>query len=239
MRRHPERIGPDDVRHIEARYKGEVSYMDRYVGWMLDRLDEVQLERPTLIVFASDHGEEFWEHRSVGHGHTVYEELLRIPLMMKLEGVLPAGRRVQADVTLADLTPTILDLLGIAIPESMHGESLLPLVTAPNDDRPQRAGFARGNREQAVESVSFGRFKLIRTAGAHPPRLALYDLAEDPGESRDRAAELPIVTATLSQLLRWNQHRDSLRPKTAESKVGPDELDPETIRRLREIGYVE
>jgi choline-sulfatase len=239
MRDFPDRVSPEDMRHIKAQYKGEVAFMDRYVGWILDRLENLPLERPTLILFVSDHGEEFWEHQSIGHGTTVHEELLRVPLLMKLDGVLPAGRRVRADVSLADLAPTVLDLIGIEIPESMQGESLLPLVAAPDDVAAQRPVFARGNNELAEESISLGRWKLIRNIGRRPSAVALYDLASDPGETLDRTSERPIVAATLAQRLRWNFDRvafDSVAPKPGAASRKPD---PEVLQRLKELGYIE
>jgi choline-sulfatase len=239
MRKYPDRITLEDVRHINAQYKGEVAFMDRYVGWMLDRLAGLPLERPTLVVFVSDHGEEFWEHRSVGHGHTVHEELLRVPFLMQLDGVLPAGGRVRADVTLADLAPTVLDLLGIGIPESMQGESLLPLVAAPNDRVAARPAIARGYDALAEESISLGRWKLIRDIGRRPSAAALYDLESDPGETRDRASERPIVAATLAQRLRWNFDRDSGGSAAAKPHAAPHTPAPEVLQRLEELGYIE
>jgi arylsulfatase A-like enzyme len=239
MREYPNNVTPDDVRHIYARYKGEVAAMDRYVGWMLDRLAGVALERPTLVVFTSDHGEEFWEHGSVGHGHAVHEELLRVPLLLQLDGVLPAGRRVRADVTLADVAPTVLDLLGLEIPRSMQGESLLPLVTAPDDERFRRPAIARANEATARESISVGRWKLVRAVGGPESVAALFDLEDDPGETRDLAAERPIVAATLAQRLRWNDRRAPQAPAVREPPADPSALDPELRQRLQELGYAE
>ncbi len=239
MRKYPDLITLEDVRHINAQYKGEVAFMDRYVGWVLDRLAGLPLERPTLVVFVSDHGEEFWEHRSVGHGHTVHEELLRVPFLMQLEGVLPAGERVRADVTLADLAPTVLDLLGIGIPAAMQGESLLPLVAAPDDRVAARPAIARGYDALAEESISLGRWKLIRGIGRRPFAVALYDLESDPGETRDRASERPIVAATLAQRLRWNFDRVPGGSAAAKPHAAPHTPAPEVLQRLEELGYIE
>jgi len=239
MQDFPDRVTPEDVRYLNARYKGEVAFMDRYVGWILDRITSLPLERPTLIVFASDHGEEFWEHDSVGHGATVHEELLRVPLMMQLAGVLPAGRRVRTDVTLSDLAPTILDLLGIEIPDSMQGESLLPFVAGSDDRAAARPVIARGNDSLAEESISLGRWKLIRNLGQHASATALYDLESDPGETRDRTAEHPIVAATLAQRLRWIFDGDDSASATSKPPTMPNKPGPELLKRLQELGYIE
>ena len=239
MRDFPERVTPEDVRQLNALYKGEVAFMDRYVGWILDRLGNLPLERPTLIVFVSDHGEEFWEHQSVGHGLTVHEELLRVPLMMQLDGVLPAGRRIRTDVTLADFSPTVLDLLGIEIPKSMQGETLLPLIASPDVVTAPRPALARGNGELAEESIGLGRWKLIRNLGREPGRMVLYDLESDPGETRDRASERPIIAATLMQRLRENFDRDASGFAAPKPGVAPREPDPEVLQRLEELGYIE
>ena len=237
MRQSPDSVDAQDVRHLQSQYRGEIAFMDRYLGWVLDRLEALDLARSTLVIVASDHGEEFWDHGSVGHGHSVYEELLRVPLVMRLEGVLPAGRRVRTDVGLVDLAPTLLDLLGIEAPRTMGGESLLPYIAAPEDYRPERASFARANRPW--EALSFGRWKLIRDRSQGDSQPALFDLEADPREQRDRAAEHPVVVGTLEQMLRRQQYENARRARIEATRVTPTELEPEVLENLRALGYFE
>jgi arylsulfatase A-like enzyme len=236
LRRDPDSVDPRDVRQLRSLYRGEIAFMDRYLGWLLDRLESLDLARSTLVIVASDHGEEFWEHRSVGHGHSVYEELLRVPLVMRLAGVLPAGRRVQTDVGLIDLAPTLLDLLGIAIPPDMRGESLLPYVASAAGERPARASFARANGPW--ESVSYRHWKLIRSHDPDGPEPALFDLEADPLEQRNLARERPVVVGTLAQMLRRNR-RMAARDRVEAIRVAPGDLDADAIENLRALGYVE
>lgn len=232
FRRHPEEVTSEDVRHLQAQYRGEITYMDRYLAGILGALDAAGLADTTVVVFVSDHGEEFWEHRSVGHGHAVYEELLRVPFLMRLDGVLPAGRRVETDVGLVDLAPTLLDLVGLEIPERMQGQSLLPDVDAKGAPT-ARPHFAYAAAPSS-ESVSFGRWKLIRDAGEEPSRFALFDLERDPREQSDVAGEHPVVAGTLAQMLRGQRGAAG-----ASEKAGAGELPEEVLENLRALGYTE
>jgi choline-sulfatase len=237
LRQEPDSFDARDIRHLRSQYRGEIAFMDRYLGWVVDRLEALDLARSTLVIVASDHGEEFWDHRSVGHGHSVYEELLRVPLVMRLEGVLPAGRRVQTDVGLVDLAPTLLDLLGLEAPARMRGESLLPYIAAADDYRPLRASFARANR--SWESLSYGRWKLILDRSQDDLQPALFDLEEDPREQHDRAHERPVIVGALTQMLREQQRENARRAKVEASRIAPTELEPEVLENLRALGYLE
>jgi arylsulfatase A-like enzyme len=121
----------------------------------------------------------------------------------------------------------------------MQGQTLLPLVSAPDDLAAPRPAIARGNNALAEESISLGRWKLIRNIGRQASAIALYDLEDDPGETRDRASERPIIAATLAQRLRWNFDRDpfdSAAPKPGAAQHKPD---PVVLQRLKELGYIE
>lgn len=236
MRLRPDEVHPDDVRHLESLYRGEVALMDRYLGGILDALTARGLAESTLVILLSDHGDEFWDHGSIGHGHTVYEEQLRIPFLMRLPGVLPAGRRVAANVGLVDLTPTLLDLLGFDVPDSMQGESLLAYLGSKEQDLPLRASF--GTSAFDSESVVFGRWKLIRDEGKELPRVTLFDIKNDPRESVNLADEHPVVVGALEQMRRW-QLEIAKRLDIPREAIDSHDVPERVRQKLEALGYVE
>ena len=250
-------VDPALIERLDGLYSGEVSYMDRYVGTLLDRLERSKLDRKTLVVFISDHGEEFWDHESVGHGHTVYDELLKIPLIMRLKGVLPEGLATEVLIDLADVAPTILDVLGIDPPPQAQGSTVLPYVLADPSYATRdtngswgahsrdhfsaaQAGSSKGTRTPLATSLVYQDWKLIHTpAGAAPARLSLFDLADDPGEREDIAAAHPVVVGTLDQMRRWMRREHDARQPKPEDSVSENSLDDATQQNLRALGYIE
>ena len=116
---------PREVAHMRGLYDGEVRRADRDFARLLELLQYVGLYEDSLIAFTADHGEAFGEHGSFGHGRTLYEELLHVPLVMRFPGALGGNSRVDTRVSLVDVVPTILDLLGEDLPEPLPGASLV------------------------------------------------------------------------------------------------------------------
>jgi len=121
-------ISDRDLEHVEALYEGEVAWVDAHVGTILRALDAAGLARTTLVIVVSDHGEEFFEHGKLGHRQTLYEEVVRIPMLLRLPAALPAGTSVPGVVALTDVLPTVLDVLGLPAPETPGARSFLPLI---------------------------------------------------------------------------------------------------------------
>ena len=241
IRDDPAWADPVDIRHLNAQYRGEVSFMDRYVGWLVDRLDEVELAKPTLFILVSDHGEEFMEHRAVGHAHTVYEELLRIPLILRMPGVLPAGLRLDVGAQLIDLAPTILDLIGEPIPDWMEGRSLLPNIETPDREIPVRPAFASSNGPRHT-TVRLGRWKLIRDEPEDPKTPhshQLFDLESDPEETFDLWTQELVVGQALRQLLEAKIAEDAAARTGPAERVEQQDLDEDVLEGLRALGYME
>ena len=117
-----------DLEHVRSLYAAELAWTDAQIGTLLDELERLELAESTLVVVLADHGDEFFEHGGIGHRSTLYEELVRIPLLLRLPGVLPAGRRVPGLVSTIDVLPTVLQLAGVAPPEGLVSRSFLPLV---------------------------------------------------------------------------------------------------------------
>ncbi|MBI1850375.1 MAG: sulfatase [Planctomycetes bacterium] len=187
--------GHDVALHID-RYDGEVAYADTEIGRLLRELERIGIAEGALIVFAADHGESFGEHHVFfDHGFDVYDENVRIPLVMRFSGKLPRGRRVAGSAQLGDVMPTVLELLDVPIPAAIEGTSLAPTA---------RGGAAiPSDREIHVEtnegSLSLGtyprgvrttRWKCVVTFEAglvegeyDVAARELYDLVRDPRET--------------------------------------------------------
>jgi arylsulfatase A-like enzyme len=127
---HPDRpgalvraIGDRDLEHVYALYEGEVAWVDEHLGKILDALDRTGMAKHTLVVVMSDHGEEFFEHDGIGHRRTLYEEVVRIPLVLRLPDVLPSNAAVAGPVSLPDVLPTVLDVLGLPAAATPGGRS--------------------------------------------------------------------------------------------------------------------
>jgi arylsulfatase A-like enzyme len=131
-----------DLEHVIALYDGDIAYSDHFLNIMLDDLDQRGLLENSLIVFSSDHGQMFGEHDKWIHRNSLYEEVLRVPLIFRYDGVLPEGAVFNMPVDHLDVTPTILELAGIPIPPSMRGRSLAPLMTGKEDPFQERPIYA-------------------------------------------------------------------------------------------------
>jgi arylsulfatase A-like enzyme len=179
-------------------YDGEIRFTDLHVGRVLDALERTGLAANTIVVFFSDHGEEFGDHGGRGHGHTLFQELVRVPLVVRVPGAPPA--RVRQIVRHVDLLPTLLELCGLPVPAGLPGRSLAELVrggTLPEVTALSELALSESN---TVESVRRGALKFMRTR-QRGGRLALFDLARDPGEKDDLQSERPELARELEQEL--------------------------------------
>lgn len=242
-----------DLRQMRAQYAAEVTFMDDYLARLLGHLETAGLREETLVVFLSDHGEQFYEHGAWGHGTSLYEEELRVPLIFSLPGVLPAGGRSRAHAQLIDVTPTVLDLLGLERPALVQGRSLLPDMLGGSAELEggalttwARSNFTihgRGTRFASSEewqSVRHGDWKLLRHTqrrGGHAfHEYELYDLSRDPEEVLDRWGMEPVIGHALRQLLETRIERDAALDLEAGTS---EQMDPDVLQNLRELGYVE
>jgi arylsulfatase A-like enzyme len=214
---------------LHALYEAEVAFNDFNFGRLVRELRERGIFDDSLIVFVSDHGEAFGEHGAWTHGLDLHTESLRIPLVIRFPGGRNAGLRVRHTVQQADLLPTVLAAAGLSGRDELDGEDLAPFVHRPMD----RALFCYldywGRRGAAV---LLDGWKLIRPLsedfgfGAQ-----LFDREGDPGERRNRAADMPIRTGFLDTLLRRNLAR-----RRAPIRA---EMDAQTRSELEALGYIE
>jgi arylsulfatase A-like enzyme len=196
-----------DWNHLRALYDGEIAFTDAAVGDLIAGLEERGLRKNTLIVFLSDHGEEFFDHGGFEHGHTLYNELLRVPLVFSLPGVVPGGACVGTQVRLLDVMPTILDLAGVEPESRLEGVSLRSLMHGRKVQAAARTTIASPYvaYSEAIlygtekKSVSSHQWKLICDTATG--KSTLYNLECDPGEVNDLSASEPATARALEEVL--------------------------------------
>ncbi|MGB8328521.1 MAG: sulfatase [Polyangiales bacterium] len=233
-----------DKEHLEALHDGEISYHDEYFGKFLAKLRELGLDENTVIVVTSDHGEEFQEHGSWGHGHSVYQELLGVPLMFRWTGVIPAGLRIGPVVSTIDIGPTVLEATGIPVPEQFEGRSLLGFMRG---DWPTGPYVAFSDFLDHRRVIRGGDWKLIIRGNLSQ---IIFDLGNDYWEKQelDGSAQ-PIAQRYLRTLHgqflgadnrgQWlaGSPSSSAKPKSGLSEE-KQEMTPELCRQLVALGYI-
>jgi arylsulfatase A-like enzyme len=228
------KLGLDDQRWVKELYKGEIRLMDQQVGRILDELRQLGLYDESLIVFASDHGEEFFEHGTFEHGHTLFDEVLRVPLAFKLPR---ASRklRVAVDVSTESLAPTLLDLAGLELaPEAFDGPSLEPLVEGTGMTVPPSISTGTYyHGEKAAVVVDGYKYVVEYDTG----RELLFHLAEDPRELVSLAAVEPEIVAAARTLLAHRVQQSLERRASMGLVVEEAELDAGVLASLRKLGY--
>jgi len=247
-------LGRRDLRRAVALYDGEIAFTDREVGRLLDALDDVSPPESTLVVLTADHGEGLLDHGFMGHGPILYEETLRVPLVIRWSERVPAGSVIRGPVEIVDVMPTILGLAGVAPGHLvLQGRNLTDaLVKGAPLDPEHRVFFQRRVYQKkrvptfAVEGVVFGRPLRVkgnkygvRTGGwkyLEAPledTRELYDLSSDPGERTNLLSRHPELAIELAgRLQAWREEQAGLA-------LGPQrEAAEEEFEKLRTLGYV-
>ncbi|MCB9568469.1 MAG: sulfatase-like hydrolase/transferase [Myxococcales bacterium] len=187
-----------ELAYVRRLYRGELQVVDRALGELLEALERDGGLDDAIVVLVGLHGEEFLEHGGAGHGFSLHEESLRVPLAIRAPKLLAPGR-VRVPVDLLDLAPTLVDLLGLPFPVEWQGESLVGVIDDPQP--PPRlvvAYMGDGSRAAIV-----GDAKLIVGSGRGLEAQRLYDLARDPGEREDLLARGGIALRIVRQALAW------------------------------------
>jgi len=214
-----------------ALWEGEARYVDENVGVLLSALAPHGRLEKTVVIITSDHGEEFGEHGGTSHGHTLYAELLHIPMVVVAPGLVPAATRCDALVGLLDIMPTALDLAGAAVPKYLPGRSLVGVARGEEPAARVMVGEALVTQRDA-RSIEADGWKLIwdRARGEGE----LYSLEEDPAEKAPQ--DKPFVTASLRMRLgQWEEDTARLRSSLGLGVPGRDERAAGAVRAL---GYV-
>ena len=216
-------------------YDGEVAYVDREIGKVLENLTTLGVMDKTLVVLVADHGEGLGDHGEATHGVFLYESTLRVPMILSLPGPLPRGQRVSTPVRTIDLMPTILRFLDLPQPEELQGTSLLPLISRrPPDLLLKSLSESLLPRENygwsELSAVRIGDWKYILA-----PREELYDLRTDPGERNDLAKRREGDAARMREEI----HRLMQDAAPSGAPIAyRQELDDTARERLRSLGYL-
>jgi len=224
------RLAPGEKELFVSRYDGEIRYLDHCLGLLLERLKALKVYDNSLIIITSDHGEAFGEHNLVSHGRTLYEELLRVPLIMKYPS--PDARRgmVEKPVSLVDLFPTILSFLGYPIPSGIDGETL-EISKHPLIAEWYYKWWDPEKYRRNLRAFYQGKYKYIWASnGVHE----LYDLENDPGEEKNLIEKFPHEAQGMQRTL--NQWLASFKPPSTEGATV--KINKSTEEKLRALGYV-
>jgi arylsulfatase A-like enzyme/tetratricopeptide (TPR) repeat protein len=220
---------PWGLAHADAPYDGEIAYVDAEAGRLLARLERDAPD--AIVVIAGDHGEGLGEHGEKTHGIFLYQSTLHVPLVIAAPGRWPAGSRVVQPVTLSDVVPTILALLHVPVPPELDGTDLAPAVY----------GATLLGREVYAESYlpflqfRFSPLTMLRGGSLKwidAPSIEVYDLASDPGETRNLAGTSTVDAGLASRLAAVLASAD---PAAGERAAG--HADAEAEARLRSLGY--
>jgi len=235
----PEIPSPD---HFLATYDAAIAYTDDALNGFLQQMEELDLTRRTLVIFTSDHGESFFEHGWIfGHGQSLYDPELRVPLIFYGPGFIPAGRRIAEQIGLIDVAPTILDLLHAPPLPQAQGHSAADLILGHSARQRAPVICELGDDWRAVRTNAS---KLIRVDGGSGLRLEFYDLRGDPMEARPLSSTNgnPEMQEALRLLQNHDLECQSLRKQletAVEEPAAPvaAHLNEETREHLRALGY--
>ncbi|MEM9406669.1 MAG: sulfatase [Acidobacteriota bacterium] len=254
-RKHFDEVEIDEKTYVEsvhAWYDGSIRAMDAEISRIFERLAEYEIADDTLFAFITDYGEEFLEHGDSWHGHSVYGEMVQVPMVLRWPGVVPP-HVVETTSQSIDLMPTLLELAMLPVPEQAQGNSHVPLLAAVATESPLNE-FGWSPRPAFTErldpvsepvagspdafAVVHGGWKLIWNVVVRDdrPQFELFDHESDPLDLHNVAVEHPERVAALRRQL------ESWRAMTGAAKVSDEgleaELDPEEMERLRALGYI-
>ena len=258
----PSPEGASPARRDMDAYDAEIAYTDSEVARLLKAIDRVLPADDTILIVLSDHGEEFGEHGRRYHGATLANETLRVPLMLRAPGRLPAGQRRTGPVGLVDLVPTLLELLDIEEPYPLQGRSVLahlrhdqalpatPLYSVADSPFAMTYTGVDKSWQPPARAVTLWPDRLLSEKKDDGQRYWLFDLSSDPGQTRDLyefADQGPQLKRLLEQwpavaAARNNELSRSLQSRAdAHRRPGSDAngLGEDKIRKLRALGYLE
>jgi len=216
-------------------YDGEIAYVDSLIGKVLESLREKGVLDKTIIVIAADHGESLGEHGESSHAFFIYDSTVSVPLILKLPGSNLKPKTIDAQVELVDIMPTLLDLLGITVPNEIQGRSLAPLL----------AGSRAGADKMAYSESYYPRYhygwselkslRTVRYQYIQAPRPELYDIVRDPMERTNIYGQ---NSSQAERFIKEMKRIEELSRALGEESKAPRQLDNDTIEKLRALGYV-
>jgi arylsulfatase A-like enzyme len=223
-------LDSEKIYRLEKLYNGEIAYLDSEIGKLLDGISQRDLDNDTVIVITADHGEEFLEHDGFEHGHTLYDELLHVPLIVRPPLTESKNKPVKVPTTVRhiDIAPTLCELVGIKSDPDFVGQSFAALLQGKKEnDRPV---FSQGNMwGPSGTALRKDGLKLIKRSSSD---IQLFDICNDPDEQENlskKELQKYIAMTTELDLAVQKGSTDSL--STAPS------LSHEDMEKLRSLGY--
>ena len=225
----------DEARRQERDYDRGLRYADELLSGFVAYLEQSGILAHTVLVVTSDHGTEFGDHGGIGHARGVYEEQIRVPLIVVHPTLAEHGRRIHEQVGIVDVTPTLVELAGAERAATFTGRSLVPLLPPATSRPPDQELFA--------EQLWGPRQTLLRTARwawiAKASGVEFYDLTTDPREQHDLAAEQKAAVAEgTGRIERFRADCSRLQVALRRSGAAASGVDAERQRALRALGYV-
>ncbi|UCD58673.1 MAG: sulfatase [Candidatus Hydrogenedentota bacterium] len=217
-------------------YDGAIRFVDEQIKRLMDALKELKVYDNSLIIFTSDHGQEFLDHNGTGHGGTLYEEQLRIPLIIFPSRIVPGQREIDAPVGLIDLFPTFDDWLSLGFPRDDLAVSLKNAILTSDDTeiRTRKLLFGETDLRDSIRCVLLeNRWKYIESTAKGTQEL--YDLLEDPAEQENLLPEHSALSRNLKDTL--DKEYATFQEKAA--KASKVHLDEWTRQSLKAMGYLD
>jgi arylsulfatase A-like enzyme/Tfp pilus assembly protein PilF len=223
-------------------YDGEIAYADAMLGRLFVALKAAGLYQGSLIAMMADHGEAFGEHGERTHGIFLYDETIHVPLLIKLPAIADAASKHQlrlaksdARVGLVDVTPTVLDVIGIPIPKEIQGQSLVNAMRSEKSDRPNQDRPIYSETDYPHRAFKWSSLRALRTGkylAIEAPKRELYDQTTDPKTLTNLALSSPAVADTLLAEV------ENFRQRSSADLADAAKLDPAQAEKLRALGYV-
>jgi len=227
------------IEHLLGLYEGEIRFCDHALGQMFRSMERQSLLDDTLVIITADHGEEFFDHGYVTHHFesALAEELIRIPLLIRPPGGVSDGLSIDGLARMVDIAPTVLDFVGLTeAAGSMEGTSLRPLIEG-EETEPRVAYFSTIQYE--IVRTERWKYRLEKNVAVEgQPAERLFDIVEDPMETRDLASQHPEVVAALrADYAAFSERLSSRGSVGAQGADGTRVIDKETRDRLEALGY--
>ncbi len=244
-----------------AHYDSKIKLVDQKIIKLFDFLKRTKLDAKTLVIFTSDHGEGFGEHVWKGHASSVYEEQIRVPLFFILPGTVPENLKIDRQVSLVDILPTVLDFLNLPPELNLEGKSLRPFFNNKPENRIAFSGSTVTEKKASVVSLRTNTHKyiefdfadekaknsILKKNEAVQPKPStttqgyeFYNLKENPTESGDKKLQFNSQSKEYSEIIkefrRANQKKWKLLKSSDDQKV---ELDLSTRQQLQALGYLQ
>jgi arylsulfatase A-like enzyme len=225
-------IDENDLAHMVALYDGEIRYVDDYIKKLLDRLDKLHLMDKTMVVITADHGEEFLEHSGNWHGHTLYDELIHVPLIIYIPGT-EGGKVINKQVSTLNILPTILEFLDIPIKQNLEGVSML-YSTQPYKEQV----FSHTDTDnRGMSAIRTEKLKYIYSSKEN--KYQMYDLSQDPKEQNNLTGYGQLQEDQLKiRLFGWLEDCKKIISAQLKDSGSEQTMDQELKERLKSLGYL-